>query len=243
MTGPITSVASKHKAGRMGTPFESLEGGSTLDQQTVQAINVQSQPLTQTFSEAQVANTEPNNVQILGSSSGSAPSRGDGGGHSQEEVIDEDQTTGAAALSVDPDYKSWFPIIFSSPPPKHKAHRRCATLDTGSSIDAISQRIVDECHLETEPYSGGMIRPCGGSCMPLLQVSLGWKVHGKRRTFRTTFVVLEGRFGEDFDFIIGNETIKNYGFLQRNKEMYLIHREGEVSLTPLVPIDDAGEQR
>ncbi|KAL8768483.1 MAG: hypothetical protein Q9209_005274 [Squamulea sp. 1 TL-2023] len=107
--------------------------------------------------------------------------------------------------------------------PNDRKAQRMACLDTCADIDVISHRVVKTLELETVKYSGTRVRPLGPetkSYMPEEQVTLDWHVAKFYKTYTTTFVVFNEEHSNEFDVLLGQETIKKIGFYKRNHKIW-----------------------
>lgn len=118
--------------------------------------------------------------------------------------------------------------------PGEKNAQRMACLDTASDVDVISQQVVETLELETESYSGGAIKPLGpitNSYNPERQVTLDWHVVSFFKTYRTTFVVFNEEHSDEFDILLGRDTIKKVKFYKKNHGIWWSSARGEVCLS------------
>ncbi|KAI4128687.1 MAG: hypothetical protein LQ338_002634 [Usnochroma carphineum] len=104
--------------------------------------------------------------------------------------------------------------------------QRVACLDTGATPDAISLDVVNELGLKKEPYVGGELRPLGRPLIPDWQVSFDWHVSGKKKTYPSTFVVIDEQLSGDFDVLLGWKTIKKLRFYRVNDGVFFLAIDG-----------------
>ena len=110
--------------------------------------------------------------------------------------------------------------------------RRQTILDTGSALDIISHRVVRSLNIQMLPYEGEMIKPMGGSYLPIGKISFDWHIVGRHRTYTTTFVVLSDTLSEDYDVLLGRGTIDSIGFYEVNDKVWFLENSNEVCLAP-----------
>ncbi|KAL8950147.1 MAG: hypothetical protein Q9222_003801 [Ikaeria aurantiellina] len=127
------------------------------------------------------------------------------------------------------DFKTTFRMVI------HRLNKepgqRIACLDTCADVDAISHRVVQDLGLRKVPYQGPSVKPLGGSFQPQWQVTLDWNVAGFPRTYPTTFIVFEEDYSEEFDVLLGKDTIKAVRFYKRNNSVWMTTREGDLPIT------------
>ncbi|KAL9035830.1 MAG: hypothetical protein Q9180_004640, partial [Flavoplaca navasiana] len=107
--------------------------------------------------------------------------------------------------------------------PNGVTRQRLACLDTCSDMNVISHNVVDTLHLETEKYTGDAIRPLGPAAniyMPERTVTIDWNVSKFHVTYTTTFAVLDGEHGDEFDILLGRDTIRKIQFYKKNKKIW-----------------------
>ncbi|KAI4267411.1 MAG: hypothetical protein LQ337_008365 [Flavoplaca oasis] len=135
------------------------------------------------------------------------------------------------------EFDTFFRMIIHLP---HGHNRqRLACLDTCSDMDVISHHVVDSLHLETEKYTGDAIRPLGpatNSYMPERKVTIDWNVIRFPKTYTTTFAVLDEDHGDEFDILLGVDTIKKISFYKKNKKVWWMSPRRQVCLSD--DIDD-----
>ncbi|KAL9607359.1 MAG: hypothetical protein Q9167_007725, partial [Letrouitia subvulpina] len=105
--------------------------------------------------------------------------------------------------------------------------RRQATLDTGSTLNVISHRVVRALTLEMGQYIGKEIAPLGEMFLPIGTVTFEWHIHTRKVTYKTEFAVLEDRYSNDFDVLLGKEAIAEIGFYRVNNHIFLGNYAGE----------------
>ncbi|KAG7004789.1 hypothetical protein G7Y79_00023g053730 [Physcia stellaris] len=109
------------------------------------------------------------------------------------------------------EFKTMFNMVIHLPGDKCKT--RVAKLDTGSSVDVLSQSVVDALEMELESYYGPPIAPVGTALhRPIGQLRLEWHVMGKKKTYITNFLVLDRDSTRGFDALLSETTISDVGF-------------------------------
>ena len=100
---------------------------------------------------------------------------------------------------------------------------RMVQLDTGSSVDLLSQLVVLDLGKDLEPCEGQVI-PLGKSepIRPLGKVTLDWHIMGKPKTYKTTFLVLDAESSEDFDVLLSRDTIGRIGFYKTDDKVWVL---------------------
>ena len=95
-------------------------------------------------------------------------------------------------------------------------------LDTGSRVDILSQEVAVDTGKEIEPYDGRPIALMGEGefIKPLGTLTLDWHVLWKAKTYRTTFLVLDATLSEDFDALLGRDTIGRVGFYKTSDNIW-----------------------
>ncbi|KAL8851885.1 MAG: hypothetical protein Q9221_003208 [Calogaya cf. arnoldii] len=111
---------------------------------------------------------------------------------------------------------------------------RVTCLDTGADIDVISHQVVEDLGLQTEEYTGGIIRPLGSTYQPEGQVTLSWHVSGFSKTYTTTFVVFNEKYSKDFDILLGRFTIQKIGFYKKDTNVWFSSAEGDVPVSQTI---------
>ena len=98
-------------------------------------------------------------------------------------------------------------------------------LDTGSSVNLLSQLVLLDLGMALEPYEGQLI-PLGNGerIQPLGKVNLEWHVMGKPKTYKSTFLVLDDKSSEDFDVLLGRETIGRVGFYKTDEKVWVLNQ-------------------
>ena len=107
--------------------------------------------------------------------------------------------------------------------PNGQIRQRLACLDTASDMDLISHHVVDSLNLETEKYTGDAYRPLGPATniyMPERKVTIDWNVAKFYKTYTTTFAVLDEEHDDEFDILLGVDTIKKIGFYKKNTKIW-----------------------
>ena len=104
---------------------------------------------------------------------------------------------------------------------------RMVQLDTGSSVELLSQLVILDLGKDLEPYEGQVIRLDGGEPIrPLGKVTLDWHVMGKAKTYKTTFLVLDAESSNDFDVVLSRDTIGRIGFYKIDDNVWVLSQEG-----------------
>ena len=104
-----------------------------------------------------------------------------------------------------------------------KSVARRAKLDTGASVDVMSQAVVKTLDVEMDDYDGPPIKAFGNTYIkPLGQVKVDWHVSQKYKTYTSQFVVFDDSLTEDFDVLLGDNTIKRVGFFKRNHAVWIL---------------------
>ncbi|KAL8635630.1 MAG: hypothetical protein Q9226_009336 [Calogaya cf. arnoldii] len=111
---------------------------------------------------------------------------------------------------------------------------RVTCLDTCADIDVISHQVVKDLGLQTEEYTGGIVRPLGSTYHPEGQVTLSWHVSGFPKTYTTTFVVFNEQYSKDFDILLGRFTIQRIGFYQKDPNVWFSSAEGDVPVSQAI---------
>ncbi|KAL8640920.1 MAG: hypothetical protein Q9226_008692, partial [Calogaya cf. arnoldii] len=134
--------------------------------------------------------------------------------------------------SSQPDFARAFRMVIHLP--GDRSAQRMTCLDTCADMDAISRDVVETLKLKTESYSGGTIKPLGpptNSFKPERQVTLDWHVATFNKTYTTTFAVFNEEHSDEFDVLLGLETIERIGFYKKNRNIWLSSSRGEVCLS------------
>ena len=124
-------------------------------------------------------------------------------------------------------FKTSFYIDIHSP--GCKTTRCIAQLDTGSDVNVISQDTVEDINMSMEPYGGERVYPLGAEpIQPIGQLKLRWNVKDYKKTYTTTYVVLDKNSSRQFDILIGTRTIGEVGFYEVNNLVWYLSNEPEV---------------
>ena len=118
--------------------------------------------------------------------------------------------------------------------PNGLIRQRLACLDTCSDMDVISHHVVDSLNLDTENYTGDAIRPLGPATniyMPERKVTIDWNVAKFHKTYTTTFAVLDEEHGDEFDILLGLDTIRKIRFYKKNKKIWWTSAGRQVCLS------------
>ena len=132
----------------------------------------------------------------------------------------------------DADFKYKFYMAIHQPTEAGGVRMRMAQLDTGSSLNVISHDVINDLKIPMDPYLGFTLRPFNGSVWPIGQVRLEWHVQGREKTYTDIFAVLPNDFSEDFDMLLGRETIERIGFYKRNRTVFFT----ESANTGVIPL-------
>lgn len=108
-------------------------------------------------------------------------------------------------------------------PPNGRPGTRIGKLDTGSKVNVISQKVMDTLGIKIEPYEGPDLTPIGPNIRPLGSITLDWHVMTRKKTYTTTFVVLNTSLSEGFDILLGEETIREIGIYQDNRDVFFLN--------------------
>ncbi|KAL8881922.1 MAG: hypothetical protein Q9198_000974 [Flavoplaca austrocitrina] len=126
--------------------------------------------------------------------------------------------------------------------PNGLIRQRLACLDTVSDVDVISPHVVDSLDLETEKYTGHAIRPLGPDTyiyMPERKVTLDWNVAEFHKTYTTTFAVLDKEHGDDYDVLLGRDTIRKIGFHMKNRKIWWTSAGRQVPISDILTTDES----
>ena len=126
---------------------------------------------------------------------------------SSTDSLDERSFTGKSAGEITSSWKTQFKMVIHLP--KGGSKTRIAKLDSGCAVNVVSKSVAEALGMKMEKYDGIEVAPLGGTMRPLGQLTLDWHVMGKERTYTTTFLVLDT---ENFDVLLGDETIKTLDF-------------------------------
>lgn len=105
---------------------------------------------------------------------------------------------------------------------------QCATrickLDTGASVDLMSEAVFSSLGMSMDDWDGPPLRPFGkgDSIIPLGKVKVDWHVSQRRKTYTSDFAIFEHSLSNQFDGILGEETIEKVDFYQRNKNVWTL---------------------
>ncbi|CAF9904971.1 MAG: hypothetical protein HETSPECPRED_004837 [Heterodermia speciosa] len=104
---------------------------------------------------------------------------------------------------------------------------RMVQLDTGSSVNLLSELVVADLGKSLEPYDGKVI-PLGDGepIRPLGKVTLDWHVMGKPKTYTDTFLVLDDASSQDFDVLLSRDTIGRVGFYKTDDKVWVLSLGG-----------------
>ena len=108
-------------------------------------------------------------------------------------------------------------------PDTGKSVARMAKLDTGASVDVMSQAVFKTLDVEMDDYDGPPIKAFGNNLIkPLGQVKVSWRVSHKYKTYTNQFLVFDDPLTEDFDVLFGDNTIEEVGFFIRNHVVWIL---------------------
>lgn len=108
-------------------------------------------------------------------------------------------------------------------PDKGRFVARMAKLDTGSEVNVMSKAVYNVLDMKMEVYDGPPIKGFGNTyTKPLGQVKVDWRVSRKYKTYTSQFVVFDDSLTEDFDVLLGDNTIKRVGFFKRNHAVWIL---------------------
>ncbi|KAL8696340.1 MAG: hypothetical protein Q9224_002846 [Gallowayella concinna] len=127
-----------------------------------------------------------------------------------------------------PKWKSTFPIVI------HLANdgngTRVACLDTGADVDVVSIQVVDSLGLRKEDYKGSPLKPIGHPYHPQWQVTFDWHVAKFKKTYTSTFAVLDEEHSAGFDVLLGRRTVEACEFFRVNPAVFFQRVEYETVL-------------
>ncbi|KAL8684630.1 MAG: hypothetical protein Q9224_006223 [Gallowayella concinna] len=124
--------------------------------------------------------------------------------------------------------------------PDERPAKRVTCLDGCSDFDVISQQVVDDFKLHTQPYTGVLAKPLGDSYNPEGEITLSWHVSGFHKTYTTTFVVFNHARSELFDILLGRFTIKKVGFYKKAGNIWLTAADDqEICLSEAINTPDS----
>lgn len=142
----------------------------------------------------------------------------------------------ASEPSKDRKWKRWFHMVI------HLANddnaQRVTCVDTGADVDVISIHVVNSLGLDKERYQGPSLKPIGGIYVPQWQVTFDWHVAKFKRTYTSTFAVLDEAHSGDFDILLGRVSVENIGFYYMNGNVWF-NSTNEEEVPPSLGVDDA----
>ena len=134
---------------------------------------------------------------------------------------EEPRTFQDAAYRAPPtQFKTTFKMVLHTP--DGRSGTRIGKLDTGSSVDLISQKVMETLCIKMEPYRGPDLTPIGPNIKPLGSIKLDWHVAKRKKTYTTTFVVLNASLTEGFDILLSEDTIKEVGFYKVDDSVFFL---------------------
>ncbi|KAL8879173.1 MAG: hypothetical protein Q9198_003167 [Flavoplaca austrocitrina] len=145
--------------------------------------------------------------------------------------------TGQSSSSRSSSPQRWFErVFFMIIHGREQNEQRLTCLDTCADIDAISYQVVKEMKLwgQLEEYTGGVIKPLGGSYKPKYQITLNWHVLNFPKTYTNTFIVFDEQYSKDFDVLLGRYTIRKIGFYQKAPNVWFSATEGDVPVSQAI---------
>ena len=103
--------------------------------------------------------------------------------------------------------------------------KRMVQLDTGSSVNLLSELVLADLGMPLEPWDGKVI-PLGEGepIWPLGKVTLDWHVIGKPKTYKDTFLVIDAASSEDFDVLLSRDTIGRVGFYKTDDKVWVLNQ-------------------
>ena len=107
-------------------------------------------------------------------------------------------------------------------PNKDETKTRVAKLDTGSSVDVLSENVAGDLNMKMEEDKGSEIKPLGSLVKPIGTLTFDWHIMGKALTYTTTFVVLPNDYSKDFDVLVGLKLIDQIGFYNENEAVWYL---------------------
>ena len=142
-----------------------------------------------------------------------------------ENGISGDQTSGSGtddgtSPNISSNLENRFYIVMHLP---EQVKMYNCQLDTASDVDILSQDVVDNLGMKLEPYKDGDIHPLGQPIQPLGQLTLDWHVQTKKKTYTTTFIVLDRQSTRGFDALIGITTLSKIGFYEKNNAVWYLN--------------------
>lgn len=101
---------------------------------------------------------------------------------------------------------------------------RICKLDTGASVDLMSETVFSSLGMSMDDWDGPPLRPLGDgdSIIPLGKVRVDWHVSQRDKTYTSDFAILEHSLSKQFDVILGEKTIQKVDFYQRNKNVWTL---------------------
>ena len=117
------------------------------------------------------------------------------------------------------EYKSTFKLIIHR---NEDFIMRLGKLDTGATVNAVSNTVVSALDMQTEVYDGPSIDPVGKTFKPDRKVTFNWHVSQFPKTYTNEFLVIPDEISEGFDILLGDSTIKEIGFYKRNGKIFLL---------------------
>ena len=127
--------------------------------------------------------------------------------------------------TVHPGWKTMFKMVIHLPNDNSKT--RVAKLDTGASVDVLSQSVADALGMTLEPYTGGDVTPLGEPITPIGQLTLDWHVMAFGVTYTTTFLVLDRDSTKAFDVLLSDDTIGKIGFYRVDTTVWYLRKAWE----------------
>lgn len=136
----------------------------------------------------------------------------------------EQGVDGVASSSTNIQWRTSFHMVIHLD--KGGTAMRVGCLDTGASVNVISIDVVESLKLPKVKYRGMSLVPVGEPFAPEWEVSFDWHVHKFRKTYTSTFAVVDESRSKGFDVLLGEKTVGEEGFLIPNSSVFF-HTAGE----------------
>ena len=115
------------------------------------------------------------------------------------------------------EYESTFKLIIHQ---NEDFKMRLGKLDTGATVNVVSNAVVSALNMQTELYDGPPIDPLGEPFTPERKIKIDWHVDKFPKTYTTEFLVIPNEISKDFDILLSDSTIKEIGFFKRNDKVF-----------------------
>ena len=112
--------------------------------------------------------------------------------------------------------------------------QRVTCLDTGADVNVISINVVNSLGLAKERYNGPALKSIGDTYKPQWQVTFDWHVAKRKKTYTSTFAVLDEDHSGDFDILLGKATVGKYEFYVVNTNVWFSTTKGEVRSSAMI---------